>query len=363
MEFARDQLGLRLLDGFRRASGRGLLVDLGQDDRALLNAAAPVDRDLLAVHDGLDGQLVVRRPVDAGGDDERVRAGVDRAAVVGHVRHAGLLTGRGRAHGVGVLADELAAVVDEHRGAFLLSRLVVPGAGEGDLHRGRRAHRAHAQEEGGVAGDHLRVGERADVADLRLIRGELARLDHLVELHARRDAGEVTALIDVSKRVVVVVQALGVGARAGRVAELHLRELLRSLEHERLMAEAVGKDDVAALVHKLGRRIVALLALGDVDAQDVLILRQAQLGAGLIGSVDEVEVIGGVFVVQEDESYFDGIGFGVAVIRRVRVVVIRHRRRRVVGIRIVAGRRAGRACHEPEHEGQTKQQSKQFLHF
>ena len=42
----------------------------------------------------------------------------------------------GSAHGVGVLADELAAVLDELLRAFLLGGLVIPAAGEGDFHRG-----------------------------------------------------------------------------------------------------------------------------------------------------------------------------------------------------------------------------------
>ena len=71
-----------------------------------------------------------------------------------------------------MLADELAAVVDELLRAFLFSGLVVPAAGEGDFHRRGRADGAGAQEEGGVAGDNLGVGESADVADLGLFCGE-----------------------------------------------------------------------------------------------------------------------------------------------------------------------------------------------
>ena len=50
-------------------------------------------------------------------------------------------------------------------------------------------------------------------------------LDHLIELHARGDAGEVAALIDGGKGVVEVVEALGVRPGAGGVAELDVGEL------------------------------------------------------------------------------------------------------------------------------------------
>ena len=295
------------------ALGSNLLVDIGQHDGAGLEGAGPVGVERGAVLNGLDDHLIVRGPVDAGGNDEGVRAGGLGAAVVGHVRDAGRLAGGRSAHGVGVLADELAAAGDELVGSFLLEGLIVPGAGEGDVHGHGRAHGLGAQIERGVAGDDFRIGKGADVAHLGLVRRELAGLDHLVELHTGSDAGEVAAFIDGGERIVVVAELLGVRLGAGGVAELHVLELLGGLDHEVLVAEAVGEDDVAAGVHELGRGVVALLALGDVGLNDVLILAQAGVLAGSLRGVDEVLVVGGVLVMQADKADLDALGF-VAVL-------------------------------------------------
>ena len=111
----------------------------------------------------------------------------------------------------------------------------------------------------------------------------------------------------------VVAELLGVGLGAGGVAELPLWEILGGLDHEVLVAEAVGEDDVAAGVHELGRGVVALLALGDVGLNDVLILAQAGVLAGSLRGVDEVLVVGGVLVMQADKADLDALGF-VAVL-------------------------------------------------
>ena len=213
-----------------------------------------------------------------------------------------------------MLADELAAAGDELVGSFLLEGLIVPGTGEGDVHGHGRAHGLGAQIERGVAGDNFRVGEGADVTHLGLIGGEFTSLDHLVELHTGSDTGEVAAFIDGGERIVVVAELLGVGLGAGGVAELHVLELLGGLDHEVLVAEAVGEDDVAAGVHELGSGVVALLALGDVGLDDVLVLAQAGVLAGSLRGVDEVLVVGGVLVMQADEADLDlALGFVAAL--------------------------------------------------
>ena len=86
------------------------------------------------------------------------------------------------------------------------------------------------------------------------------------------------------------------------MAELDLGELLGSLDHVILMAEGIGEDDVAARIGQLAGGIVALLAFGNVGPEDVLVLGQAQSSHGFLGAVHEVQVVGGVFVVQEDEA-------------------------------------------------------------
>ena len=200
------------------------------------------------------------------------------------------------------LQDQGAALLDQHLSAFLLHGLVVPGVGEGDFHGGGGAHRADAQEEGGVAGLHFRVGVSADVADLGLLSGDLALGDHLVQLQTSGNASQEAALEDGGEGIVVVGQVLGVSLGAGGMAELNLGELQGSLDHVGLVAEGVSEDDIAAVVSQLAGGVIALLAFGDVGLHDV---SDAQLVASFLGSVDEVQVVGGVFIVQEDEADLD----------------------------------------------------------
>ena len=123
-----------------------------------------------------------------------------------------------------MLADELAALVDKGVGGFLLCGLVVPGTGEGYVHGDGGADGTCAEEEGGVTGHDLGVGECADIAHLCLVGGELAVCDHLVELEACCDTGEVAAFVDGSESVVVVSKILGVSLRVPvAVAELDIR--------------------------------------------------------------------------------------------------------------------------------------------
>ena len=160
------------------------------------------------------------------------------------------------------------SVLDQLVGAFLLGGLVIPGTGEGNVHGDGGANGTGAQEEAGVAGDDLGVGVSTHIAHLGLVSGDLAVLDHLVQFHTGSNTGHVAALIDGSESVVVVGQALGVGLGAGGVAELHVREFLSSLDDVILVAEGIGEDDVAAGIGQLSSGIVALLALGDVGAED-----------------------------------------------------------------------------------------------
>ena len=199
---------------------------------------------------------------------------------------------------------------------FLLCGLIVPGAGEGHVHGDAGADRACAEEERGVTGDNFCVGECADIAHFCLVSGELAVCDHLIELEAGSDTGQITALIDGSEGVVVVSQLLSMSAGAGGVAELHLGMLLGGVDHVRLMTEAVGEDDVAAVFGKLCSCVVALLIFGDVLLEYIL---DAEVLACSLCRIHEVEVVGGVLIVQEYESDLY-LGF-VAVIVLILVLV------------------------------------------
>ena len=94
------------------------------------------------------------------------------------------------------------------------------------------------------------------VANIRFVKGipVLVVGDHVIELHTGGNASQVTALIDGGEGVVVVAQALGVSLGAGGVAELHVGELLGSLNHVVLVTEGVGEDDVAAVIGQLSSR-------------------------------------------------------------------------------------------------------------
>ena len=185
----------------------------------------------------------IGNPVDSGGNDEGVRASVKSGAVVRNVGDTCVLASGGSAHGVSVLADELAASADKQGSSFLLLGLVVPGTGELDFHGSLFADGSYAEEECGVAGLNLCIGECADIADLSVLSFELAFLDHSVELHTCGNTCKVTALVDGSESVVEVLETLGVSLGAGSMAELNVRILLGSLDHEALMAEAVSEND------------------------------------------------------------------------------------------------------------------------
>ena len=202
-----------------------------------------------------------------------------------------------------MLADQDALVGDQLVGSFFFGCLIVPGTGEGNFHRCAFADGAGAQEEGGVTGNNLGVGVSADITDLRFFCRDVAGFDHLVQLHTCGNTGQETAFINRSKCIVIVVQSLGVCLRACCVTELHFREFLGSLDHVIFMTEAVGKDDGAAAVSKFCRSVVALLALGHVRFQNDLILGKTQSLGCFFCAVDEVEVVGGVLVMQENKSY------------------------------------------------------------
>ena len=97
----------------------------------------------------------------------------------------------------------------------------------------------------------------------------------------------------------VVVKTLGVSLGTGGVAELNFGELLGGLDDIVFVTEAVGKDYVAAGVGQLSGCLVAGLILRNVGLENGL---NAEGLAGFLGSVHEVEVIGGVLVVQEDKA-------------------------------------------------------------
>ena len=116
---------------------------------------------------------------------------------------------------IGVLQDNVRALVDQRLGGVALLARVVPGVDPDHLDLGLRVHLAQREREGIDAADHLRNRERGDVADdVRL--GHLAR-DQARDRPPLVEAGEVGR--DVGRALVT---------RA--VLELHLGELLGDLD-------------------------------------------------------------------------------------------------------------------------------------
>ena len=244
-----------------------------------------------------------------------------------------------------MLGDQDAVAVDQLLCAFLLQSFIVPGTGEGHVHGDGGADILSAQIEGGVTGNHLSVGESADIAHLGLISGDLTGLDHLVQLHTGSDTGQETTLIDGGESVVIVGNTSGVSHSTGGVAELNIGNFLSGLQHVGLMAEGVGEDDVAAGIDQVHSGLIALLTLGDVGLDDVVSLSQTQVGNGLLGAVEEVQVIGGVLIMQADETNLDS-GSGT-----------------VISSAVISGRCVVTAGHQRQSHDQSQDQSKKLLHY
>ena len=130
-------------------------------------------------------------------------------AVVENEGDAIVLALGGSAHGVSVQGDELAAVVDELDGAFLLQGGIIPGVGEGNIHGSSGADIANAQVEGGHAGDNLCVGECTDIAHIGI--GDFAGIHQFLQLHAGNNACNVTGLVNLGECVGQVGQTAGSG--------------------------------------------------------------------------------------------------------------------------------------------------------
>ena len=257
-----------------------------------------------------------------------------------------------------MLADELAAVVDQLGGAFFFGSLVIPGTCEGNFHCGGRADGTRAEEEGSVTGDNLSVSKCADITDLGFVFLELAGFDHFVELHACGNACQVASLVDGSKRVVVVGKSFSVGLCAGGMAELHIREFLGSLDHEVLMAEGIRKDNAAAGVDKVSRRVIALLAFRNIGADQVVLFGNTELGAGFLCRIDEVEVISGVFIMQSDETDLDAAE-GIAGAFTFRTSISCSCRFRRGG----TGSRAAASCEDSDSQNQCENNTQCLFHF
>ena len=86
---------------------------------------------------------------------------------------------------------------------------------------------------------------------------------------------------------------------SGCVAELNVLVLCGCFKQVGLMTEAIGEYYRASAVGKIKCSFLAGVAFGDVCLSHIL---NTEFFTSRFCSVDEVEVIGGVFIVKIDES-------------------------------------------------------------
>jgi hypothetical protein len=73
------------------------------------------------------------------------------------------------------------------------------------------------------------------------------------------------------------------------------------------VTEGVSENEITTCFNKLACRVIASRGFGNVGLKDHLILAKAKSCASSLSCIDEVLVIGGVLIVQEDEAYLEGI--------------------------------------------------------
>ena len=145
------------------------------------------------------------------------------------------------------------------------------------------------------------------------------------------------------------------------MAELNVGVLSCSLEHIGLMAEGVSEDHGAAAVNQVERSLVALVGLGNVGLENNLIVTKSESSLCLSCGINEVQVIGGVFVMQENEADLETvIGYRGSVGRCIGAY------RRIVGRDRVTGVCRGllaSAGDKRQHHNGNQSKSKKLSHF
>ena len=101
---------------------------------------------------------------------------------------------------------------------------------------------------------------------------------------------------------------------AGGVAELNILKFFSSLKNIRFVTEGIGKNNLASLVNKLCGSGVAGIVLSDVGLNENLIVGKIQLFLYAFKCLDEVVVIGGVFVVKADKTDFEICSLSVILV-------------------------------------------------
>ena len=271
------------------SAGSAGSAELGDHVGVCLIARGVVVLELIALDEILEDHLVEYAPVvlrggegGGGGYAEHIHVVADGISD-GAFLKGGLDSG-GSAGGVGMLTDDDAAAGHKGLSGLVLLIEIEPGGGVHNVHMSLGNDGLDAEEERGVAGNDLRIGVSADVADVGIGNG--AGVHELLELHTGDDAGDVTGLIGVGEDVDDVAELTYVGGIAGSRNEDDVGELLSGLHHIGLMTVAVGEDDVAAGVDELSRSIIAGSVFGNDVLPGHLILIDAKLRHGGLEALD-----------------------------------------------------------------------------
>ena len=268
MQLAGLDLLCSFVDSFLCAFGSDVCVERRDIDRTLGQTLAPVCVDSLAVDHALNCVLEVDAPVRASRDERCVGCGVDHVRVVTNLESAVLLCCGSRSGGVGMLADYLAAAVDQSLSDLSFRRRVVPALSVNYIHSSLGADGFSAEIKSCVTGDNLCKGERGDIAELCLAQ--------LLEFHAGCDTAEVAGFINGCEIVVVVGETFCGGFYACSVAELNFGMFFSHFYYVILEAEASSEYDLAALIYQLLESGCARVVFRYVVLVDYLIFAQTE---------------------------------------------------------------------------------------
>ena len=169
-------------------------------------------------------------------------------------RAAAACSGAGR---VGVLREDVAALVDQRLGRVAFLRRVVPGVDHDELEPRLRVDRLHAEHEGVDALDNFGNGNGADIT------GEAG-----LAQFAGDDALHIPGFIETN----IVGGDVGGALVSGAVLIKHRRMFLRRVQRIVHVAERGGEDQLVAGIGKVVDDLFGIRTLGHVLDNVVLIL-------------------------------------------------------------------------------------------
>ncbi len=273
-------------------------VGVGRHHHHLRLQAAPgVFRGPLALELCLDALDVVGRPVVHDRGQLGLRAELDHLGVLAEGELAAFGGDLHRRRAVGVLHDDVGALVDQRLGCVGFLAGVEPVVYPDDLDLDVRVDGLRRQHGGVDAGDDLRDRERADIA-------EHAGLGHF----CGDQALDVTALVEpagICRHVLVALVARS-------VLEMHVGIFFGDFQRRLHIAERGGEDQLVTGARQLLDRTLGVRAFADVFEVGSLNLVAKFLDHGLAA---EVVLIGPTEVADRaeiDEADLELVGRGGA---------------------------------------------------